>query len=112
MAERGIIYNCIRPKSERYNELFFLIIENPLKIQEIEQKIQDLYFPPIREYSADRGNVPETRWNYKLMHFDSDKKVEKWQINGLHKKVIQDSKLYPRKIGSVISHISKYIDKA
>jgi len=45
MPERGIVYNCIRPNSEPYNELFFLIIENPLKLQQIEQKIQELFFP-------------------------------------------------------------------
>lgn len=111
MAERGIVYNCIRPKSEEYNEFFFLIIENPLVVQQLEQKIQDLFFPPIREYSPDKGKVPGTRWNYKMIHFDSDKKAEDWQIKGLHKRIVHDPKLYPRKIGSIIEYISKYIDK-
>lgn len=113
MPERGIVYNCVRPKSEEYNEFFFLVIENPLVLQQIEQKIQDLFFPPSKEYRGDHGKVSGPKeWNYLLMHFDSDRKAEQWQIKGLHKSVLLDPRLYDRKRGSLISYISKYIDKA
>jgi len=44
------------------------------------------------------------------MHFDSDKRVEEYQIKGLHKNVLLDSRVYDRKRGSLMSYLSKYID--
>ncbi len=96
--ERQVIFNQLRSKtnSERC-EWWFLIINQNREIEEIQQKIYRLFMPIEEEGCKLEGIIKGTGLRYRMINFESRKKVELSELRRIYKKIITDPRLCYRK---------------
>jgi len=95
--ERQIRYNWRRSKNnQECNEWWILIINQNREIEELQPKIYNLFSPIEEELEIIEGVVKKTGLRYKLLNFESRKKVERSQLKKIYKKVVKDIKIYTR----------------
>lgn len=96
--ERQVRYN--HRKSETnigFNRWWFLIINQNREIKEIQQKIYNLFTPIVDEVPVPiEGVIKGTGLRYKVLDFESSKKVEAYRISEIYRRVLKDPKLYDR----------------
>jgi len=95
--ERQVRYNSRRSSlNETNNEWWFLIINQNREIIDIQQKIYTLLAPIIEESPSFEGVVKGSGLRYKLLNFESSKKIEPWEVSSVYRNVFKDLKLYDR----------------
>lgn len=95
--ERQVRYNYRKSKNLLdCNEWWFLVVNQNREIEEIQNKIFNLFAPikegPIFVEGISHGND----LRYRLINFESSNRVEDYKIKEIYKKVIKDNKLYNR----------------
>jgi hypothetical protein len=95
--EKQIRYNYRKSKNLLdCNEWWFLVVNQTREIEELQNKIFNL-FAPIKEGPNFMGGVVHGEGlRYRLINFESDKRIEDYKIRGIYKKVIRDNRLYNR----------------
>jgi len=95
--ERQVRYNYRKSKNLLdCNEWWFLIVNQNREIEEIQNKIFNL-FAPIKEGPTSLEGVSHgSDLRYKLIIFESSNKVEDYKLKEVYKKVVRDNKLYAR----------------
>ena len=65
-------------------------------IEEVQQRIYDL-FAPIEERSVSLEKIiPRKGLKYRLISFESNKKIEQFQLKKIFSKIVKNTKLYER----------------
>lgn len=96
--EREVLYNFRRSKNTLMcNEWWFLIKNQTREIIEIQKKIYDLFAPITEEFISLEGIIKGSGLRYKLLNFESIKRVELSQLCNLYRKITKEPKLYHRK---------------
>ena len=95
--ERQVRYNYRKSNNLLdCNEWWFLIVNQNREIEEIQNKIFNLFAPikegPIFINGISSGND----LRYSLINFESSNRVEDYKIKEIYKKVFRDNKLYNR----------------
>lgn len=95
--ERQVRYNYRKSKNLLdCNEWWFLIVNQNREIEEIQNKIFNLFAPIKEGPDFIEGISHGNGLRYKLVNFESSNRVEDYQIKKVYKKVIRDNKLYAR----------------
>ena len=96
--DRHVRYNCQRAETNPdCLKWWFLIINQNRDIRGTEQKIYNLLAMIEEEEKPIEGIVKKSGLRFKLISFESRKKVEDYRLKEIHKKVIKDLRLYNRK---------------
>lgn len=109
-------YNFLRSeKNPSMLEWFFLMINQEREFDRISARIYELFSPVIEEYRGDaegdsgiEGIIKGTGLRYKLINFESKKRVEPGELSLIFKKMRKDTNLYRRKKDSL--GLFKYIE--
>jgi len=98
--KRQVKYNSKRSvNNPECMEWFFLIINQNREISDIEDKINYLFAPIDEESLPIMGVVKNNRkvnLRYRLINFESRKKVERFELKRIFRRMIKDVKLYHR----------------
>lgn len=95
--ERQVRYNYRKSKNLLdCNEWWFLIVNQNREIEEIQNKIFNLFAPIKEGPNFIEGISYGEDLRYRLINFESSNNVENHKIRGVYKKVIRDSKIYSR----------------
>ena len=112
--ERHVGYNHRKSEANLgFNRWWFLIINQNREIKEIQQKIYNLFAPIVDEAPVPiEGVVKSTGLRYKVLDFESSKKVEWWEIKEIYKRSIKDTKLYSRETkDGLANYLADYLEK-
>ncbi len=112
--ERQVRYNVRRSLfNETNNEWWFLIINQNREIKEIQQKIYNLFAPIISEDPVPlEGCVKGSGLRYKLISFESSRKVESWEVSNVYMTVFKDLKLYNRETkDGLANYLADHLEK-
>ena len=87
---------------------WFLIVNKNREIADIENRIYSLFAPIEEESLSFEGTIPHSGLRYRLISFDSRKKVEKHELGKIHKRTKRDNSLYDRR---AINGLEDYVVK-
>lgn len=106
--ERQLKYNSTRSENNlECMKWFFLIINQNREIGGISDKIYKLFAPIEEEGITYEGTIKKTGLRWKLISFDSRKKVESSELRKVYDgRILSDRKLYDR---NEIDGLEKYI---
>jgi len=90
------------------NEWWFLIVNQNREIEEIQNKVFNLFAPIKEGPNFINGISHGNDLRYRLINFESSNKVEDYKIREIYKKVIRDNKLYNR---NKIDGLEIYLDE-
>ncbi len=95
--ERQVRYNYRKSKDNLdCNEWWFLVVNQNREIEEIQNRIFNLFAPIVEGPNFIEGKVSGERLRYKLVNFESSKRVDDYKIREIYKRVVRDNKLYSR----------------
>ncbi|MGY4884552.1 MAG: hypothetical protein ACP5NZ_03155 [Nanobdellota archaeon] len=107
--ERQVRFNHRKSKNILdCNEWWFLVVNQNREIEEIQNRIFNLFAPIKEGPDFTEGIVYGEDLRYKLINFESSQKVEDYKIRGIYKKVLRDSKLY---FGEKKDRLQIYLDE-
>lgn len=98
LIRRQVRFNHRRAKSNSERcEYWFLIINQNREIEEIQQRIYNLFMPIEEEGCKLEGVIKRTGLRYKVINFESKKRVEPAELHKIYEEVIADPRLYRRR---------------
>jgi len=98
LIRRQIRFNQRRAKPNPENcEWWFLIINKNREIDKIQQGIYNLFMPIEEEGCKLEGGIKGTGLRYRIINFESKRKVEPAELHKLYNNVVADPRLYCRR---------------
>jgi len=111
--KRQVRYNVIRSRNNVENlEWFFLIINQSREIKQIENRIYNLLAMINNESKSVEEIVKRTGLRWKLINFETNKKIEKSEFIKIYKRILKDEKIYRREdINGLENYIIEQLGK-
>ena len=99
--ERQVRFNHQRAGEGNENEKwYFLIVDDNRGAEMAQKRIYSLFIPIQEEQAVIDGHYKSTGLRYRVLRFESRKKVELSELRRVHKRVFNDRNLYDRSDGS------------
>ncbi len=110
---RQLKYNFLRSEDcPTSTEWFFLIVNEPREINEIQAKIYRLFQHVFNEGKTIQGKVKGNSLSYKLLNFCSEKYIWIKDIKRIYQRTIKEAHLYHRKTTDGLeNYLAEYLEK-